>query len=737
MSQLRRAYIASDVEITGNAMKVLQETKNLSIPDYELQFAFWEPGKPAGVPVLSLGTPAMDIPNRTVIAPSVAQLVTKADALTRMGYAFKLLVDPPVLPEMHYRVLDTVDSAVSILRGTCGLILAVDIELSGVVDEDLVESGKIISLSFTAGDMNYVLSEEVLQDAKVRSALGWLISHNLLVAHNAKFDLKYLEHWAEAKANLYFDTLLASYALFPASGEHGLKALARRYFGAPDWDSANKVYLKGAQYEHSQKNNDGSWASARKYPVGSGYERIPRAMLYEYNAADTYWTWNLYELLSGYVKNDSDVESVLKRRHAISSMFMDVERRGFTIDIAYLENLRAELEADKVRLQAELCQVAGREINPNSPVQVKAWFAETDKVLPGRKDSAGKVKPSSSEDALKEVIEKGAYSDRSIDFAKKLLECRSNTKNLGTYVNGFLDRAHGKTIFPTFNISGPITGRLANRGAGIMTIPRDERLRRMVVPSEQGRVLVKPDYGQLEMRIVAALSGDKRFIAAFQPGMPDFFTTMLPEVFPDVDFSSMTKSEKAPYRTQVKPFSHGLNYGRGYEAIAKALEMPLDEALRIATNYLGPKDEGLAAWQTEVKRKAVEGEPLVTPYGFHLQSEIVTSRNRSNVENSALSFLPQSTGNDICLGAALRIHEWLHEYDAWIVATIHDQIICDVPIPYAKEVGERMEAEMVQEGRNVFGDLLVFEAAPEYGFNWAEKMEPEEWDAWLEENGYA
>jgi DNA polymerase I-like protein with 3'-5' exonuclease and polymerase domains len=238
------------------------------------------------------------------------------------------------------------------------------------------------------------------------------------------------------------------------------------------------------------------------------------------------------------------------------------------------------------------------------------------------------------------------------------------------------------------------------------------------------------------MRIVAALSGDKRFIAAFQPGMPDFFVTMLPEVFPHIDFSGMTPAEmkKSPLRNKVKPFSHGLNYGRGYQAIAKELNMDPEEAYRIAANYLGPDGEGLNAWQEEIRRKAVEGEEIVTPYGFHLQSELVTRQNRNQVQNSALSFLPQSMGNDICLAAALRIAPQLDQYDAWIVATIHDQIIVDCPIENAKTVGLLMEFEMLQEGRNAFGDLLVMEAEPEYGFNWSEKMDPAQWDAWLTDN---
>jgi DNA polymerase-1 len=258
----------------------------------------------------------------------------------------------------------------------------------------------------------------------------------------------------------------------------------------------------------------------------------------------------------------------------------------------------------------------------------------------------------------------------------------------------------------------------------------------MVVPSGPGRVLVKPDYGQLEMRLVAFFSMDKRFVAAFQPGMPDFFTQMMPEVYPDRDLSVLTKDEHAALRNGVKPISHGANYGRGYAAIAEQLGMDVGEARMIYERYMGPLDEGLYQWQYEIRDAALNGGDIVTPYGFHYQAEIITEKNSNSVENSALAFKPQSTGNDICLGAALAIHPQLSKYDAWIVGTIHDQIVADVPIEHAREVGLLMEREMLAEAKRVVGDVLVFEAAPEMGFNWAEKMDLEEWDQWLADNGY-
>ena len=729
--------MSSQDVVTPQCLEIMAKVKADTIPDVELDFAPVTDNLPPNAVVFAMGAYKRQGTERVVPAPSVAQTVTKADIITRLTQAFQLLTAPPDLPEFEWTVLRTKDILLANLRGITGREVMVDTEVSGDVDADLPDKERLITISFTFGDMNYVIPEELCTDPEVYEAFCRFLENNMVMFVNAKFDIKY---FPESDVNLVFDPQLAHYALYPAAGEQGLKPVTKRLLGFEDWDEATKKYRGTATYTEYEKFEDGSWHDARHYSSGSGFERIPRDLLYRYAAFDVYSAWLWAERMRDDLRADEDAQQVFYKRMELSKLFMDAEVKGFTIDIPYLQQLKIELGIERATLCAELDVIAGRKLNPNSPPQVIKWFAEQGKELPKLKVKSGankgKMAVSSSVDAMAKVLEGGEYGETCEAFAAKLLEIRGVTKNLGTYVNGFLDRAHGSTIHTTFNLTGPITGRLANIGAGIMTIPRDPKYRRMVIPSGPGRVLVKPDYGQLEMRIVAALSGDERFIKAFQPGMPDFFVTMLPDVFPDVDFSQMTPAEmkKSHYRTLVKPFSHGLNYGRGYRAIAKELKMDEDDAYRIASNYLGPEGEGLNAWQEEVKRKAVNNEEIVTPYGFHLQSELITRQNRNQVENSALSFLPQSMGNDICLAAALRIAPQLAQYDAWIVATIHDQIIVDSPIENAKVIGTLMEFEMLEEGRNQFGDLLVMEAEPEYGFDWSQKMDPAAWDAWLAEN---
>ncbi|MGN6653721.1 MAG: DNA polymerase [Rhodanobacter sp.] len=733
-----RCYLATEDPINPTAMEILQRVKDEVIGStYNLEFAPAHDAMPPRATIFALGKyRAYDPSHRVVPAPSVAQIQSHSGIVTRLGQAFQLLVQPPDLPEFAYEVLDGTRADLFLSRRTT--LVAYDLEWSG--DNDEPDYARVISAAFYDGARAYVIPEDVLQSPHIYRRLCNFLEGNAVVTVNGKGDLSYTP---DAKVDNHFDCMLAHFVLWPTL-EHGLKPVTKMMFGFDDWDEATKSYRKGATYDSYERFEDGSWHDARTYSNGSGFERIPRAMLYEYNGYDVYATYWWFVRMREMLAADPDAMKAFKKRMRLSALFQAMEARKFHIDVPYLKELREELEEEWEHTLEKFYGIAGGALNPNSPAQVKAWFVANDRELPKQKVSSGPKKGtmqvSSNEGSMNEVLASSGYSWRSKEFAKTLLELRGITKMRGTYIDGYLAVADERGgIRPNFNLAGPITGRLANRGPGVMTIPRDERLRRMVIPSAHGRVLVKPDYGQLEMRIVAAESGDERYIAAFQPGMPDFFVSLMPMVFPDVDFSGLTPAQmkKHPLRNKIKPFSHGLNYGRSAAAIAAEHGMSMAEANRIANNYLGPEDSGIRLWQAELKRKALAGEPIVTPYGFHLQSELVTDKNKSSVENQALAFPGQSIGNDMCLEAALRIAPRIEPLGAWLVATIHDQIIADSPIETASRVGAIMQEEMEQEGRNVYGDLLVFEAEAEFGFTWSEKMDPKQWEQWLYQNGYA
>lgn len=717
--------------VNASVKAILAEAKKLSGVEEEMQFAPLSEDfiPPRGVPVLSLGTPPKEVSERcrVVQMPSIKEMLAKSDTLSRCARGFRLLAQPMELPEFQYEVLDThlkLDAVFQKLDRSVPLVI--DTEVSGDIKWDSYFEGKLISVAFTQGGMNWVITEELLESREAEWYLRAIIQQFKLIGHNYMFDGKVLDLYAGVVSKCFFDTQLAHFVLYPAS-ESGLKPLAKTYFGVEDWDEPGEKYRTGKTYKEPWELEDGSWASARTYTSGSGFERIPRKMLYEYNAFDTYATWLLYEMLEPMVQADERIARAAEDRFRMSDVYTQIEKVGFRIDIEHLEHLKVKLEAEKVVLEAELDEIAGKPINPRSPPQVKAWF---------HAQGYTKLK-ATDEKTLEKAKRNDMFDELALEFVEKLLECRGNTKNLSTYVLGFLKRQRGGIIYPSFKLTGAVTGRLSTPGAGIMVIPRDPEYRRMVLPKREGHVIVKPDFGQLEARVVAFLSGDERMVDAFQPNRPDFFTAMMPSVYPDLDITKLNKAELKEKRNGVKPFSHGLNYGRGPEAIAEELGMPIDEARRIAKNYLGDPEKGLMAWQTEIKRKAFSSEEMFTPYGLHLQQELITSRNRSSVANNALAFNPQSIGNSICVDALMHIMVWIGDYgDSHVFGTVHDQILASVPIEHAEEVGNRMQLEMEEAGNRFAQGVLIFEAEAEYGWHWSDVMNPTEWAEWVRTNQY-
>ncbi|ALY10132.1 DNA polymerase I [Arthrobacter phage Rings] len=713
-----RVILESEQIVSDKCWEVLAEAKRVAGIEEEIEFLEDYTGTTKRWPVLALG-PYDSIKNtgrRVVEAPSSAAIVTKGDSITRLARAFNLLVNPPEHEPMEWMVFEDETQVAAFTASVFDKTIAVDIETSGDVGVDGAASGdRLLSVAYFLMGKAYVVPEHLIGSQIVAEAIGRLFMDNLCVLHNGKFDIPYIEDWTGYPFNHYFDTMLAHYALWPAS-EHGLKPLSQKILGAPDWDKGTKKYTGAKVYKEAGTGEGGVWWDARKYSAGSGYERIPRSLLYEYNAYDVYWTMKLFWYLRWELEHDSDSMAVYERRMRQSKMFMEVERPGVRIDIEHLEKLGAKLEQDQARAISELAEIAGVQINPNSPQQVKAWF-----------ESQGIKLASTDKEALKKIIrdDSGQYTQQEIDFCVKLQECRGIRKNLGTYVNGFLEVAHGGRVYPTFKLIGAYTGRLSTPKPAIMTLPRDPLYRKMLLPDE-GHVIVGPDYGQIEARVMAVLSQDDYLMSLFQEDSEDFFDALMPIAYPNVNLATLDKDLKKDMRARLKGVIYGLSYGRMAKAIAESLNMSVIEAQNIIDNYLDAAP-GLVAWRKEIQYNAKNAVSMVTPFGFHFQCEVVTGENRNSVENSALAFMPQSTANDICLDAALHIFEWIGDYGARIMATVHDQILVSCPPEHAIEVGERMEHEMKESARRALGDQCVFDAKPDIGDNWADLEAADKW----------
>ena len=257
---------------------------------------------------------------------------------------------------------------------------------------------------------------------------------------------------------------------------------------------------------------------------------------------------------------------------------------------------------------------------------------------------------------------------------------------------------------------------------------RDSGIKRALVAAP-GCKIISCDYSQAELRTVAELADDKAMIAAFQPGAPDFFDDLMTKIWPE-EFATIEAYEAFKHeqpktaknrRALVKSICYGANYGRGVPAIATALEQPIEAAQHVYDQYMGAYS-GLRDWQQKVRhsvgRKEEDSERR-TKFGLAFNPLFVPDTKHNSTQNEALAFVPQSTANDICLNAAIKINEQVGQYGAKLIGLVHDATYVECPEETVEECSRMMEREMSKAATLVF-HRVPFVAEAEVGNNWEE-----------------
>ena len=572
-----------------------------------------------------------------------------------------------------------------------GTLIALDIESAGVIDEDTFAAGRILSIALWNGKFGVVIPEELAETDKAAELIKRLCDTCTVICHNGTFDMPYLSKRLGIRVYHHEDTLLMHFVLDNLAGEHGLKPLARRWLRAEDWDSDAKSYLKGGAY----------------------FENIPREKLYEYNLADVVWTFKLYEYFLPMLKNSGKYD-YYRYRIRVTKVLNDVQMNGVAVSLEALDELeekyKRQCDENLVTLRAH----AGEDFNPQSPKQIKDYFKDK-----------GVSSPSFDSDHLKKLRREG----KETEFIDALLAYRYAAKVIGSFIAN-VRRKVGEDgrIHPYYLPHGAKTGRLSAKGPAIQTMGRDSGIKRALV-AEPGCKIISCDYSQAELRTVAELADDEAMIAAFQPGAPDFFddlmTKIWPEEFPTIEAYEAFKHEQPKTaknrRALVKSVVYGLNYNRGVPAIATALEQPIEAAQHVVDQYLGSYP-GLRDWQARVKHsvgRKKEDHERKTKFGLTFNPLFVSDSNYSSTQNEALAFVPQSTANDICLNAAIKINEQVGQYGAKLIGLVHDATYVECPEETVEECSKMMEREMAKAATLVF-DRVPFAAEAEVGNNWEE-----------------
>jgi DNA polymerase-1 len=402
-----------------------------------------------------------------------------------------------------------------------------------------------MSFSVKEGEAFYVPVSSLYEEAKqtVQHFKPLLESKSKIkIGQNIKFDLQVLRRYDVQVSLPIYDTMLAHYLVEPDL-KHGMDYLSETYLGYSPVSIETLIGKKG--------KNQGNMRD------------VPLEKIAEYAAEDADITLQLKNKLAPMLQH-REVESVLNEiEHPLVEVLAAMEYEGVKIDEPFLKNYSKELEGDLLQVRDEIYQLAGREFNVDSPKQLSdVLYVEMKIPFEGKKTSTGQL--STNEDALQ-----GLVSVHPI--AGKILDYRELAKLKSTYVDALPQLINPKTgrVHSTFRQAVAATGRLSSDNPNLQNIPirtdRGKHIRKAFVPRDENYLILSADYSQIELRLVAELSGDENMTEAFVNKI-DIHTATAAKVY-NVAIADVTKD----MRYKAKSVNFGIIYGQGLLAWQKIL----------------------------------------------------------------------------------------------------------------------------------------------------------------------
>ncbi len=571
-------------------------------------------------------------------------------------------------PPTRYACVDTVealDALCAHLRGVDRV--AVDTETSSPLPMHAVLAG--ISLADRPGRAWYVpVSSELaapegellpgrrapgLDPAIVRDRLGPILAAErpAKVGQNIKYDEIVLERAGMPLGGVTFDTMLASYCLDPARRSHGLDALARELCG-------HEMIPFASLFERRAARRD-----IREAPL----DRVT-----EYACEDADYTMRVHDVLAPMIEASAVRDLFRHVEMPLREVLRRMETTGIRVDLEFLESLSARYRARITELEAAIHESVGESFNINSTPQLRRVLFERLGLSPSRRTRTGF---STDADVLAGLAGEHPVVDR-------LLEYRRLVKLQGTYVETLPRLVHPETgrVHTSFNQAVASTGRLSSSDPNLQNIPirteEGREIRRAFV-AEPGWVLVDADYSQIELRILAHLSGDRALREAFEAGA-DIHRMTAARVL-GVDPDDVTDAMRA----RAKAVNFGVIYGMGARALARSLGIEVDEARRFIDDYFA-SHPGVRRFIDETIRRARDEKAAWTLLGRVRRLPDIDSthgRARAFAERVAVNTPVQGTAADIIKLAMLEVNRALDErrMRARMLLQVHDELLLEAP----------------------------------------------------------
>ena len=513
------------------------------------------------------------------------------------------------------------------------------------------------------------------------------------VGHHLKYDAHVLANHGIALGGMAYDTMLESYVWNSVATRHDMDSAAERYLG-----------LKTITYEEV---------------AGKGAKQIPFSQVSietasTYAAEDADVTLRLHRTLWPAIER----EPLLRRLYEdfeqpLVPVLQRMERRGVLIDREMLRRQGVELAKRAEELKAAAQAEAGTEFNVDSPKQLQQILYEKMNLPVLRKTPTGQ--PSTAEDVLEQLAE-------SFTLPKLILDYRSIAKLRSTYADKLPTQVNPDTgrVHTSYHQAVAQTGRLSSTDPNLQNIPirtpEGRRIRQAFI-APPGHVLLAADYSQIELRIMAHLSGDASLIAAFEADR-DVHQATAAEVF-GVPLSEVSTDQ----RRSAKAINFGLIYGMSAFGLARQLGIGRNEAQQYVDLYF-ERYPGVKAYMDRTREGARETGYVETVFGRRLYLPEIRSRNRAlqqYAERSAINAPMQGTAADLIKLAMIAVDRWCEEEgqdDARLIMQVHDELVLEARQGAADRVAAAVRERMVAAGQGALRVPLKVDVGR--GMNWDE-----------------
>jgi DNA polymerase-1 len=513
------------------------------------------------------------------------------------------------------------------------------------------------------------------------------------IGQNLKYDFLVLKWYSVELKGKTFDTMLAHYVIEP-EGRRGMDLLSAQFLGYEPVSITSIIGKKG--------KNQGSMRDA------------PLEQITQYAAEDADITLQLKNCFAPLILK-RDVSKVFNEvENPLVRVLVDMEYEGVKVDTQFLSDYSKVLEVDAKISEERVYEQAGVRFNLASPKQLGEVLFEILKLdAKAKKTKTGQY--ATGEDVLQKMAAKHKIVDDILNF-------RELTKLKSTYVDSVPALINPKTgrIHTSYAQAVAVTGRLSSTNPNLQNIPirteRGREIRKAFIPRDPSRVLISADYSQIELRIVAAISGDPNMCDAFKQGK-DIHTATAAKVY-GIEESAVTKE----MRYKAKSVNFGIIYGQGAFGLAENLGIPRAEAKEIIDNY---KKEfpNIQLYMDQQINHAKEVGYVETLMGRKRWLRDINSSNftvRGFAERNAINSPIQGSAADMIKLAMIKIHAEMKKssWQSKMILQVHDELVFDATekeVPALKElILDCMKSAMV------LPNGVPVEAEVGVGKNWLE-----------------